>query len=161
MTDRVRRIHSPIPPPSNRGGLSGEAQFAYGGDERGIGQEPGRLSEKLREQRRFGGREVRDEDDGDSGTRGGDDDGLLVHGLGVPDPNGGVKVVGVGTDRRLSLAQNPVVRGNVARPRATVRGRYFLAGAVFLVEPKSCFHAGDFVARRGAIALQRVPKAPA
>ena len=60
---------------------SGEAQFAYGGDERGIGQEPGGLSEKPREQRRFGGREVRDEDDGDSGTRGGDDDGLLVHGL--------------------------------------------------------------------------------
>ena len=70
-----------VPHPSNRGGLSGEAQFAYGGDERGIGQEPGGLSEKPREQRRFGGREVRDEDDGDSGTRGGDDDGLLVHGL--------------------------------------------------------------------------------
>ena len=25
-------------------------------------------------------------------------------------------------------------------------------GAIFFVEPKSCFHAGDFVARRGAIA---------
>ena len=25
-------------------------------------------------------------------------------------------------------------------------------GAIFYVEPKSCFHAGDFVARRGAIA---------
>ena len=70
-----------VPHPSNRGGLSGEAQFAYGGDERGIWQEPGGLSEKPREQRRFGGREVRDEDDGDSGTRGGDDDGLLVRGL--------------------------------------------------------------------------------
>ena len=28
----------------------------------------------------------------------------------------------------------------------------FLLGCGFFVEPKSCFHAGDFVARRGAIA---------
>ena len=33
-------------------------------------------------------------------------------------PNGGVKVVELGTDRRLSLAQNPVVRGNEARHQA-------------------------------------------
>ena len=39
-------------------------------------------------------------------------------GEGSADPNGGVKVVWLGTDRRLSLAQNPVVRGNVARPLA-------------------------------------------
>ena len=40
-------------------------------------------------------------------------------GLGGSDANGGVKVVGLGTDHRLSLAQNPAVRGNVARPLAT------------------------------------------
>ena len=34
-------------------------------------------------------------------------------------PTGGVKVVELGTDRRLSLAQNPAVRGKVARPLAT------------------------------------------
>ena len=32
------------------------------------------------------------------------------------DPNCGVKVVWLGTDQRLSLAQNSVVLGNVARP---------------------------------------------
>ena len=35
-------------------------------------------------------------------------------------PTGGVKVVELGTDRRLSLAQNPVVRGNVARALGVV-----------------------------------------
>ena len=39
-------------------------------------------------------------------------------GLGGSDANGGVKVVWLGTDHRLSLAQNPAVRGNVARPLA-------------------------------------------
>ena len=43
------------------------------------------------------------------------------------DPNGGVKVVWLGPDRRLSLAQNPVVRGNVARPLAAVEMRLWIA----------------------------------
>ena len=33
----------------------------------------------------------------------------------------------LGTDRRLSLAQNPVVRGNVARPLAAVEMRLWIA----------------------------------
>ena len=38
-------------------------------------------------------------------------------------PGGGVKVVGLGTDHRLSLVQNPAVRGNVARPLPAVEMR--------------------------------------
>ena len=43
------------------------------------------------------------------------------------DPNGGVKVVGLGTDHRLPLAQNPVVRGNVARPLASASTSFRVA----------------------------------
>ena len=45
-------------------------------------------------------------------------------------PTGGVKVVELGTDRRLSLAQNPVVRGNVARPLAAVEMRLWSAAVL-------------------------------
>ena len=45
-------------------------------------------------------------------------------------PNGGVKVVWLGTDRRLSFAQNPVVRGNVARPLAAVEMRLWSAAVL-------------------------------
>ena len=38
-------------------------------------------------------------------------------------PDSGVKVVGLGTDHRLSLVQNPAVRGNVARPLPAVEMR--------------------------------------
>ena len=34
---------------------------------------------------------------------------FFLGGRGVPDHNGGVKVVGLGTDHRLSLAQNPIL----------------------------------------------------
>ena len=45
-------------------------------------------------------------------------------------PNGGVKVVWFGTDRRLSLAQNPVVRGIMARPLVAVEMRLWSAAVL-------------------------------
>ena len=50
---------------------------------------------------------------------------MLLKVLGTPS-----KVVGLGTDRRLSLAQNPVVRGNVARPLAAVEMRLWSAAVL-------------------------------
>ena len=47
-------------------------------------------------------------------------------GAGAPD-EGRSALLYLGTDRRLSLAQNPVVRGNVARPLAAVEMRLWIA----------------------------------